>query len=146
MFNCTTIRFQPRNLFKSFILEKIRRKKSIWVNLRQNWGITRSLYFCQTWKKMILYYLKKVKTIMNERSNAIRIICIISSDANIRTIYNILIYVNKWVLSPSYTTVFLNHTAKKTQSNRQRRFNTEQKRTNRKRRGFSEWISEIINI
>lgn len=83
---------------------------------------------------------------MNERSNAIRIICIISSDANIRTIYNILIYVNKWVLSPSYTTVFLNHTAKKTQSNRQRRFNTEQKRTNRKRRGFSEWISEIINI
>lgn len=41
---------------------------------------------------------------------------------------------------------FLNHTAKKTQSNRQRRFNTEQKRTNRKRRGFSEWISEIINI
>lgn len=81
---------------------------------------------------------------MNERSNAIRIICIISSDANIRMIYNILIYVNK--LSPSYTTVFLNHTAKKTQSNRQRRFNTEQKRTNRKRRGFSEWISEIINI
>lgn len=26
MFNCTTIRFQPRNVFKSFILEKIRRK------------------------------------------------------------------------------------------------------------------------
>lgn len=96
--------------------------------------------------KMILYYLKKVKTIMNERSNAIRIICIISSDANIRIIYNIHIYVNTWVLSPSYTTVFLYHTAKKTQSNRQRRYSTEQIRTKRKRRGFSEWISEIINI
>lgn len=50
---------------------------------------------------------------MNERLNVIRIICIISSDVNICIIYNIFIYVNKWVLLLFYIIVFFNYIVKK---------------------------------